>query len=194
MSWKYEGRCIFHLGLYLTTCCADALFYLFLLNMRFGSFLAHIQCVFLPPARSAPGQAPALPMSLIRICSIEQKRGQKHCHQRLEFQWRLIWMLFKWKPGGWFRQARWILTSNQTRGLCWRLRTASVTWRAPRAGGLQITGAAQWITPIMRTSAIYHTRVTPSWSDNYAAAILTWGLPEAPTCFYRHLEMHHAFI
>lgn len=28
-------------------------------------------------------------------------------------------------------------------------------------GRVQITGAAQWTTPIMRTSAIYHTRVTP---------------------------------
>lgn len=54
-------------------CCPDALFYLFLLYMRFGSFLAPIQCVFLPAARSAPGQAPTLPVTLIRISSSEQK-------------------------------------------------------------------------------------------------------------------------
>lgn len=61
--------------------------------------------------------------------------------------------------------------------LCWRQS------KCPLEASVQITGTAQWITPIMRTSAIITgmSQVmagTPSYSDNYSTADYagsTWG-------------------
>lgn len=157
--------------------------------MRFGSFLALIQCVFLPAARSAPGQAPALPVTLISISSSEQKMDG--WSSKGGIQWRLIWIVFKWKPGRRVRQVWWILTSHRT-----LLETVARNCHLEGSlcGTVQIIGEAQWITPIMTTSTICHTNVTPFWSNNYTAAILTLGLPEALTCVYRQIERHQAFI
>lgn len=144
MSWKYEGRLYnFHLGLYLTICCADALFYLFLLNMRFGSFLAPVQRAFLPPAPVSAGTGSGTPRDLDwdKQHWAEKKWTEASSSKARNFKRRLIWMFFlKWKPGGWFRQARWALRSHQTP----RLEAAE---RQPHlegswCGRVQITGGS----------------------------------------------------
>lgn len=106
-------------------------------------------------------------------------------------QCRLIWIVFKWKPGRRVRQVWWILISHHT-----LLETVARNChlRGSLCGTVQIIGGAQWITPITTTSTICYTHVTPFWSSNYTAAILTLGLSEALTCVYRQLERHQAFI
>lgn len=99
--------------------------------MRFGSFLALIQCVFLPPGRSAAGQAPALPVTLIGISNSE--KNMDAC------------MVIK----GWSSMEAHLnrfLNGNRVEdsGRCdeymhhivlrWGQWSASVTWRAPCVG------------------------------------------------------------